>query len=187
VSVSVFAFIDLYFQLVSLSDAASAFSSGSSPVHAPAAGDDASEAIDIDDLDFDKLMDVNSAIAVEKEIAADTIGTLFATTQGHFLGFVEQCTLELVALLPHYYEGIRKSATDSLLEIVRSFYELSDHEEWVPGSGAVSWLSWHYVRCTKLFFPSSRRNLWKVVSTDLLITVFLRSWTCMIVKITSEC
>lgn len=85
-------------------------------------------------------MDVNSAIAVEKEIAADTIGTLFAATQTHFLGFVEQCTLELVALLPHYYEGIRKSATDSLLEIVRTFYELSDSEEWVPGSGSVSWL-----------------------------------------------
>lgn len=83
-------------------------------------------------------MDVNSAIAVEKEIAADTIGTLFAATQAHFLAFVEQCTLELVALLPHYYEGIRKSATDSLLEIVRTFYDLSDHEDWVPGSGSVS-------------------------------------------------
>lgn len=86
-------------------------------------------------------MDVNSAIAVEKEIAADTIGTLFAATQAHFLPFVEQCTLELVALLPHYYEGIRKSATDSLLEIVRTFYELSNHEEWVPGSGSVGFLA----------------------------------------------
>jgi hypothetical protein len=135
-------FIIVYsnFQLVSLSDAASAFSSGSSPVHALTAGDDTGDAIDVEDLDFDfdKLMDVNSAIAVEKEIAADTIGTLFAATQAHFLAFVEQCTLELVALLPHYYEGIRKSATDSLLEIVRTFYDLSDHEEWVPGSGSVS-------------------------------------------------
>lgn len=82
-------------------------------------------------------MEVNSALAVEKEIAADTIGTLFAATQSHFLPFVEPCVLELVALLPHYYEGIRKSATDSLLEIVRTFYDLSDHTEWVSGANAV--------------------------------------------------
>lgn len=79
------------------------------------------------------MLDVNSAIAVEKEIAADTIGTLFSATQGHFFPYVEQCALELVALLPHYYEGIRKSATDSLLEIVRTFYDLSDHQEWQAG------------------------------------------------------
>lgn len=83
-------------------------------------------------------MDVNSAIAVEKEIAADTIGTLFTNTQTHFLPFVEMCTLELISLLPHYYEGIRKSATDSLLEIVRTFYDLSSPEEWTPGANKVS-------------------------------------------------
>ena len=92
---------------------------------------------DVIDLD-DSIMDVNSAIAIEKEIAADTIGTLFASTQIHFLAFVEPCTLEVIKLLSHYYEGIRKSAIDSLLEIVRTFYEISDHEDWVPGSEVVS-------------------------------------------------
>lgn len=91
----------------------------------------------MEDIDVDKMLDVNSAIAVEKEIAADTIGTLFAATRSHFLPYVEQCTLELVQLLPHYYEGIRKSATDSLLEIVRVFYELSDHQDWQPGAKVV--------------------------------------------------
>lgn len=94
--------------------------------------------IELEDIDLDKMMDVNSAIAVEKEIAADTIGTLFAATKGHFFPYVESCALELVSLLPHYYEGIRKSATDSLLEIVRTFYDLSDHQEWQPGTVAVS-------------------------------------------------
>jgi hypothetical protein len=89
-------------------------------------------------VDIDKMLDVNSAIAVEKEIAADTIGTLFAATRNHFFPYVEQCTLALVQLLPHYYEGIRKSATESLLEIVRTFYELSDHNEWQPGAKVVS-------------------------------------------------
>ena len=89
-------------------------------------------------VDVDGLLDVNSAIAIEKEIAADTIGTLFASTQIHFLAFVEPCTLQLIDLLSHYYEGIRKSAIDSLLEIVRTFYDITDHEPWVPGSNVVS-------------------------------------------------
>ncbi|KIM83108.1 hypothetical protein PILCRDRAFT_450443 [Piloderma croceum F 1598] len=115
-----------------------AFASGSSPSNAITISDDTdlngNPSIEIEDVDIDKMLDVNSAIAVEKEIAADTIGTVFAATRNHFLPWVEQCTVELVQLLPHYYEGIRKSATDSLLEIVRTFYELSDHQEWLPGA-----------------------------------------------------
>lgn len=93
---------------------------------------------DVIDLDESVDLDVNSGIAVEKEVAADIMGDLFASTQIHFLPFVEPCTLELIKLLPHYYEGIRKSAINSLLEIVRTFYEISDHEDWVPGSNVVS-------------------------------------------------
>lgn len=126
---------------VSIADAASAFASGSSPANAITVGEEidinGNPSIELEDIDVEKMMDVNSAIAVEKEIAADTIGSLFAATQIHFLPFVESCTLELIALLPHYYEGIRKSATDSLLEIVRTFYDLSEHEEWVAGANSV--------------------------------------------------
>lgn len=94
--------------------------------------------VELKDVDIDKIMDVNSAIAVEKEIAADTIGTIFAATRGHFLPYVEESSIELVALLTHYYEGIRKSATDSLLETVRTFYDLSNPPEWRPGKISVS-------------------------------------------------
>ncbi|KJA23606.1 hypothetical protein HYPSUDRAFT_583175 [Hypholoma sublateritium FD-334 SS-4] len=125
---------------ISVADAASAFASGSSPANAITVGEEidinGNPSIELEDIDVEKMMDVNSAIAVEKEIAADTIGSLFAATQIHFLPFVESCTLELIALLPHYYEGIRKSATDSLLEIVRTFYDLSEHEEWVAGANS---------------------------------------------------
>lgn len=126
---------------VNISEASSAFNAGTSPQNAIAVSDDAENgmtSMELEDLDLDKLMDVNSAIAVEKEIAADTIGTLFTATQSHFFPYVEPCTLELVQLLPHYYEGIRKSAMDSLLEIVRTFYDLSDHTEWQPGAMVVS-------------------------------------------------
>ena len=111
-----------------------AISNTNSPVHGFAVG----EVIQLEKSLDEGIMEVNSAIAIEKEIAADTIGTLFASTQIHFMAFVEPCTLELIQLLSHYYEGIRKSAIDSLLEIVRTFYDISDHEDWVPGANVVS-------------------------------------------------
>ncbi|KAG9309494.1 ARM repeat-containing protein [Chiua virens] len=119
---------------IALSDeVASAFASGTSPSSAIAVLDtdgDGNIEAEMEDVDVDKLLEVNSAIAVEKEIAADTIGVLFVATRTHFLQYVEPCVIELVSLLSHYYEGIRKSATDSLLELVRVFYELSNPQEW---------------------------------------------------------
>ncbi|KAJ7720579.1 armadillo-type protein [Mycena maculata] len=123
---------------LSVIEAASAFGTGTSPQNAITIMDEkvdvnGNDMVEIEDLDVEKMMDANSAIAVEKEIAADTLGTLFAATQMHFLPYVEQCAMQLIDLLPHYYEGIRKSATDSLLEIVRTFYDISDHPEWQAG------------------------------------------------------
>ncbi|THG94520.1 hypothetical protein EW026_g6967 [Hermanssonia centrifuga] len=108
-------------------EAAASFASGSSPATAISIED--SEEI----VDIDKLLDVNSTICIEKEIAADTIGGLFANTGAHFLPYVEESTVELVAQLSHYYDGIRKSASDSLLDIVRTLYEQSNPPEWQPG------------------------------------------------------
>ncbi|KAI6149260.1 ARM repeat-containing protein [Pisolithus tinctorius] len=117
-----------------LSADAAAFASGASASSPIAVLDsDGNIEAEMEDIDVDKMLEVNSAIAVEKEIAADTIGALFLATRGHFLPYVEQCVVELVSLLTHYYEGIRKSATESLLEIVRTFYELSEPQEWQPG------------------------------------------------------
>ena len=122
-------------------EAAAAFASGASPSSAITVLDtDTNGKIEaeMEDVDVDKMLEVNSAIAVEKEIAADTIGALFLATRNHFFPYVEQCVHELIALLGHYYEGIRKSATESLLELVRVFYQLSDPQEWQPGAIVVS-------------------------------------------------
>ena len=100
--------------------------------------------MDDEEVNIDDLLDVSSGIYIEKEIAADTIGTIFASTRSHFLPYVEPCTLELLGLLNHFYEGIRKSATDSLLEIIRTFYDLSKPPEWQPGySVRAAWNVWH--------------------------------------------
>ena len=121
--------------VVTVNDVA-AFSSGSSPANAISVEDGTADGEEVE-IDLEKALEVNSAVAVEKEIAADTLGTLFAATREHFLPFVEQTALELISLLSHYYEGIRKSATDSLLKIIRTFYDLSGQPEWQPGATVV--------------------------------------------------
>jgi hypothetical protein len=77
-------------------DAAAAFASGSSPASAITVLDtdiDGNIEAEMEDVDVDKMLEVNSAIAVEKEIAADTIGALFHATRNHFFPYVEQCVI----------------------------------------------------------------------------------------------
>lgn len=114
-------------------------------------GDSASNAIpvaeldvDIDELEDERALAVNSAIAVEKEIAADTLGTVFVAVGEPFLPYLETATRELIRLLDHYYEGIRKSACASLLEFLHAFYVLSNPEPWQPGLPVVRSPSYCY-------------------------------------------
>ena len=116
--------------------ASEAFASGSSPTGAIKVDGGADESFE--ELDIDKILEVNSVICIEKEIAADTIGGLFESTGTHFLPYVEDCTVELIGQLTHYYDGIRKSSLESLLEIIRTMYELSNPTEWQPGLENVS-------------------------------------------------
>lgn len=122
-------------------EAAAAFASGSSPSTAITVLDtdvDGKIEAELESIDLNKMLEASDAIAVEKEIAAGTIGTLFLATRNHFFPYVEQCVTKLVALLTHYYDAVRKSATESLLEFVRVFYELSEPQKWKAGATVVS-------------------------------------------------
>jgi hypothetical protein len=81
---------------------------------------------------------VNSAIAIEKEVAADTIGELFAATKAAFVPYIEQSIQVLIDLLEHYYEGIRKSAVGALFAFIKTTYDLSEPQDWIPGGVVVS-------------------------------------------------
>lgn len=100
------------------------------------AEDDDEEFLDVED-DADELEKlfggVNSGIAIEKEVAADAIGDIFAACGQTFLPYVERSVKVLVALLDHYYEGIRKSALSSLFKFINTFYDLSEPAEWTAG------------------------------------------------------
>lgn len=118
--------------------AAAAFASGSK-----AAVDEEDIANgDEDETDLDALeamfSKVNSAIAIEKEVAADTVGELFQATKQAFIPYLEETVQVLLDLLDHYYEGIRKAAVGSLFQCIKTIYELSDPQDWVQGGIVVS-------------------------------------------------
>lgn len=99
------------------------------------------KAIDLDDLDGDPFTKVNSAIAIEKEIAADVLGGIFASTKEHFLPYLEETALALQGLISHYYEGIRKAAVQSIFTYIVTLNELSAPHPWVAGGTNVRTLS----------------------------------------------
>lgn len=90
-------------------------------------------ASEMDDIDTEAMLKVNSAIAIEKEIAADVIGNIFASTKEHFLPYIEETALVLQGLISHYYEGIRKSAIQSIFIFIVTLNELSNPPPWVAG------------------------------------------------------
>lgn len=98
--------------------------------------EDIEDETDLDDLEalFSK---VNSAVAIEKEVAADTIGELYAYTKQAFMPYIQECVNVLIELLDHYYEGIRKSAMGALFAFIKTTYELSEPQEWQQGAQVV--------------------------------------------------
>ncbi|CAO1638647.1 unnamed protein product [Sympodiomycopsis kandeliae] len=89
-------------------------------------------------VDFEEMqeafLNVNSAVAVEKEVAADSLGEIFTNTKQHFIPFMEQSVSELTEMLNHFYQGIRKSALSALFMFINTFNEISKPQEWKAGA-----------------------------------------------------
>ncbi|KAI9485167.1 MAG: armadillo-type protein [Benjaminiella poitrasii] len=86
-----------------------------------------------DDEDDENAFNFNSAIADEKEFAADALGEIFESTQSHFLPYVEQAVQELTELSFHLFDGVRKAVVGSLFSFLKTFYTMSNAEEWKAG------------------------------------------------------
>ena len=129
---------------------ATAFATGESSSNAIPVTDDSAAELE---LDVDDLFKASSAICIEKQNAASAVGSIFVATKRHFLPYVEPTTLELLNMLPHFSDGVRKSAIDSLFSIIQVFYQLSEAQEWEAGLPTVraylhKWdggvLTWRY-------------------------------------------
>lgn len=99
------------------------------------AGDDEEDDgfVDMEELN-DAFLNVSTAVAVEKEVAADALGEIFSHTREAFLPYVEQGTEDLVSLVSHFYQGIRKSAIAALFTFINTLHDLSNAPAWQPGA-----------------------------------------------------
>ncbi|WFD29053.1 hypothetical protein MSPP1_000057 [Malassezia sp. CBS 17886] len=119
----------------------------------PGDDEDGEEFVDLDELN-DSFLNVSTAVAVEKEVAADSLGELFSHTRAAFLPFVGPATEELISLTSHFYQGIRKSAIATLFTFINTLYELSNPPPWVPGLPVKVPLNPEVARIVELVIPS---------------------------------
>ena len=94
-----------------------------------------------DDDDESIALKVNSALQLEKEIAADALREIFVNVKSAFLPYLATATTYLVELAEAFYDGARKAALSALWRFVITLGELQVTEPWVPGLPVVSHLS----------------------------------------------
>ncbi|KAI9712817.1 MAG: hypothetical protein M1820_001439 [Bogoriella megaspora] len=98
--------------------------------------EDADEEVNGDDEeDWDDLETAN-AVAMEKEIAVEVIGEVISATRSKYLSFFQTTIEEVLPLMDHSYEGIRKTAIVTLWRGYVMLWELAEKngmEKWKPG------------------------------------------------------
>ncbi|KAK9473547.1 armadillo-type protein [Dipodascopsis tothii] len=98
---------------------------------------DGQEDVDVNDIAEEDMwhnVTVNSGMAMEKEVAAEAIGDLIASTKEAFLPYLDETTTVLLDLGKHFYEGIRKAAISSLWRALAVLYQISNPPKWQPGA-----------------------------------------------------
>jgi hypothetical protein len=88
-----------------------------------------------DDDDWDDLEGV-SAVAMEKEIAAEVFGDIITHTRREYIPYMEATVTKLLELVDHSYEGIRKAALGTLWRTYACLFGMSEGEgmaKWKPG------------------------------------------------------
>lgn len=87
------------------------------------------------------MFSASTAVAIEKECAADAISELFASVKAPFLPYVEAVVGALLPGLKHeWHDGIRKSSVAALLGFISTFHEMSDQPKWKKGIAGVSFV-----------------------------------------------
>ncbi|KAK9478306.1 armadillo-type protein [Lipomyces japonicus] len=99
-------------------------------------GNDDEDDIDIGDAGDDDIwqnLTVNTSMAMEKEVVAETVGDLVSGTKQAFLPYMEETANLLINCSRHFYEGIRKAAISSLWRALATVYEISNPPKWQAG------------------------------------------------------
>lgn len=85
--------------------------------------------------DWDDLEGV-SAVAMEKEIAAEVYGDIITHTRREYIPYLESTVTKLLELVDHSYEGIRKAALGTLWRTFACLFGMAEGDgmgKWQPG------------------------------------------------------
>ncbi|KAK4047505.1 hypothetical protein OIO90_006147 [Microbotryomycetes sp. JL221] len=123
-------------------DEATLFASSSNATDFATGVDDDDDDGDFEDLDEEidsdeeeALFTASTAIAIEKECAADAITEVFSNVKAAFVPYVEKAVEALLpGLTHHWHDGIRKSSVAALLGFVTTIHEMSNLPKWKKGS-----------------------------------------------------
>ncbi|KAH7074283.1 armadillo-type protein [Paraphoma chrysanthemicola] len=88
-----------------------------------------------DDDEWDDLGGV-SAVAMEKEIAAEVFGDIITHTRAEYMPYLENTVTKLLELVDHEYEGIRKAALGTLWRTFACLFGMAEGggmQKWQPG------------------------------------------------------
>lgn len=80
-----------------------------------------------------KLMEkfsVNSGVAVEKEVALETLSEIIVGTKGSFAPYLQTAIKETTQLTDHFYDGIKKAALVVLWKAFITFYKIANLPKW---------------------------------------------------------
>ncbi|KAF2463063.1 ARM repeat-containing protein [Lindgomyces ingoldianus] len=96
---------------------------------------DLNEAAMGNDDDWDDIAGV-TAVAMEKEIAAEVFGDIITHTRREYLPYLENTIKKLLELVEHSYEGIRKGAIGTLWRTYACLWGMAEGDgmaKWKPG------------------------------------------------------
>jgi HEAT repeat protein len=88
-------------------------------------------------MDEDEWDDIGvTAIAMEKEIAAEVYGDIITHTRREYLPYLEETVTKLLELIDHSYEGLRKAAIGTLWRTYACVWGMAEGDgmaKWTPG------------------------------------------------------
>jgi hypothetical protein len=88
-----------------------------------------------DDDDYEDITGV-TAVAMEKEIAAEVFGDIITHTRREYVPYLEDTVKTLLELIEHPYEGVRKAALGTLFRTYACVWGLAEGNgmaKWQPG------------------------------------------------------
>ncbi|KAL5117301.1 hypothetical protein ACEQ8H_004746 [Pleosporales sp. CAS-2024a] len=88
-----------------------------------------------DDDEWDDVGGV-TAVALEKEIAAEVYGDIITHTRAAYMPYLERTVTKLLDLVEHEYEGIRKAALGTLWRTFACLFGMAEGggmQKWTPG------------------------------------------------------